>query len=173
MVYQKFLDSGSLTLRGLASYVDSLTTLNPGAPEIESAGQTGRPGTGGIPNLVANVSAQYLGRGGYGAYVQARYIDEGVNDAMLQPEILDPASNRVASVTYTDVTLTRRIGKLVAGSNAPWGAELFLTVNNLFDREPPLAPSPWLVFGAANGGTNGAVFDLIGRRYNAGIRMQF
>lgn len=173
VVYQKFLDSGSLTLRGLASYVDTLTTLNLGAPEIESAGQTGRPGTGGIPNLVANVSVQYLGRSGYGAYVQARYIDEGINDAMLSPDILDPASNRVASVTYTDVTLTKRIGKLVADSNALWGAELFLTVNNLFDREPPSAPSPWLVFGAPNGGTNGAVFDLIGRRYNAGIRMQF
>jgi iron complex outermembrane receptor protein len=173
MVYQKEFSSGSLTLRGLASYVDTLTTLNPGAPEIESAGQTGRPGTGGIPNLVANASAQFRSQGGYGAYLQVRYIDEGLNDATLAPEILDPASNRVASVTYTDVTLTRRIGKLVADSSAPWGAELFVTVNNVFDREPPSAPSPWLVFGAPNGGTNGAVFDLIGRRYNAGIRMQF
>jgi len=173
MSYQRLLSSGLLTLRGLASYVDSLTTLNRGAPEIETAAQTGRPGTGGIPDLVANASAQYRGNGGYGAYLQLRYIDEGINDATLSPDILDPASNRVGSVTYTDVTLTRQLGNSGTNPGARWGAELFITVNNLFDREPPSAPSPWLVFGAANGGTNGAVFDLVGRRYNAGIRMQF
>jgi iron complex outermembrane receptor protein len=171
--YQRALGPGTLTLRGLASYVDTLTTLNPGAPEIESAGQTGRPGSGGIPNLVANASAQYRSHGGYGAFVQVRYIDDGVNDATLLPSVLDPASNRVSSVTYTDVTLTKRLGNLLSGSDASWGAEIFLTVNNVFDREPPSAPSPWLVFGAPNGGTNGAIFDLIGRRYNAGIRLQF
>ena len=48
---------GSLTLRGLAGYVDSLTTLNRGAPEIESAGQTGRPGTGGFASA-PRLSAQ-------------------------------------------------------------------------------------------------------------------
>jgi outer membrane receptor protein involved in Fe transport len=171
--YQKPLDSGSLTLRGLASYVDKLTTLNPGARPIESAGQTGRPGSGGIPNLVANASAQSRSNSGYGAYVQVRYIDDGVNDATLLPTILDPESNRVSSITYTDLTLTKRIGNFLSSSDASWGAELFLTVNNVFDRDPPSAPSPWLVFGAPNGGTNGAIFDLIGRRYNAGIRMQF
>jgi outer membrane receptor protein involved in Fe transport len=178
MAYQAPAYRGSLTLRGLASYVDSLTTLNRGAPEIESAGQTGRQGTGGIPKLVASASAQYRSSGGYGAYLQVRYIDDGINDATLPPEILDPASNRVASVTYADITLTKRIGNFAAHpdalwANALWGAELFVTVNNVFDRDPPSAPSPWLVFGAPNGGTNGAVFDLIGRRYNAGIRMQF
>ena len=173
LAYQQSLGRGLLSLRGLASYVDSLTTLNPGAPEIESAGQTGRPGTGGIPKLVANASAQYRSDGGYGAYVQLRYIDHGINDATLSPDILDPDSNRVASITYTDLTLTRRLGNFAADPDARWGAELFVTVNNVFDREPPSAPSPWLVFGAPNGGTNGAVFDLIGRRYNAGIRMQF
>jgi outer membrane receptor protein involved in Fe transport len=173
MSYQRPLGNGSLTLRGLASYVDTLTTLNPGAPEIESAGQTGRPGTGGIPNLVANASAQYRSNGGYGTFVQVRYIDDGINDSTLLPNILDPAQNRVASVAYTDVTLTKRIGNLLDRSDADWGAELFLSVNNVFDRDPPSAPSPWLVFGAPNGGTNGAIFDLIGRRYNAGVRMQF
>jgi outer membrane receptor protein involved in Fe transport len=173
MAYQKALGRGTLTFRGLASYVDSLTTLNPGAPEIESAGQTGRPGTGGIPNLVANASVQYRSSAGYDAYVQVRYIDAGINDATLSPSILDPASNRVSSVTYTDLTLSKRIGNLGANPDESWGAELFVTVNNVFDREPPSAPSPWLVFGAPNGGTNGAVFDLIGRRYNAGIRVRF
>ena len=105
--------------------------------------------------------------------MQLRYIKSGVNDAALTPGVLDPNSNRVASVTYTDLTLTKRFGGQRAGADALWGTELFLTVNNLFDREPPSAPSPWLVFGAANGGTNGAVFDLVGRRYNAGIRMRF
>ena len=173
MSYQRPLGAGSLTLRGLASYVDTLTTLNPGAPEIESAGQTGRPGSGGIPNLVANASAQYRSDSGYGAFVQLRYIDNGINDATLLPSIVDPETNRVASITYTDITLTKRIGNFTAESDATYGAEFFLTVNNVFDRDPPSAPSAWLVFGAPNGGTNGSIFDLIGRRYNVGVRMQF
>ncbi len=46
-------------------------------------------------------------------------------------------------------------------------------MNNLFDRDPPTAPSPWFVFGVANGATNASVFDVIGRQYNAGIRLEF
>ena len=173
MSYQRPFADGSLTLRGLASRVDTLTTLNPGAPEIESAGQTGRPGSGGIPKLVANASIQYRSNSGYGVFIQERYIDKGINDATLLPTILDPAQNHVSSVAYTDLTLTKRIGNFLSSSDSTWGAELFVTVNNVFDRDPPSAPSPWLVFGAPNGGTNGSIFDLIGRRYNAGIRMQF
>ncbi len=100
-----------LTLRGLASYVDTLTTLNPGAPEIESAGQTGRPGTGRYPeSRRKRVALSTAATVATAAFVQLRYIDDGINDMTLLPTILDPAQNRVASVTYTDLTLTQRIG---------------------------------------------------------------
>ncbi|MEJ0039705.1 MAG: TonB-dependent receptor [Gammaproteobacteria bacterium] len=170
MAYRAPVAGGTLDLRGLATYIDTLTTKNPGAPVIESAGQTGILGSGGVPHIVADVSASYRGNGGFGAYLQERYIGKGALDKTLTPAILDPASNRVSAVMYTDLTLTQRIGDR---SSQPWSAELFFTVNNLFDRDPPVAASPWFVFGVANGSTNASVFDVIGRQYNAGIRVQF
>jgi outer membrane receptor protein involved in Fe transport len=170
LAYRTPLYGGTLDLRGLATYVDTLTTKNPGAPVIQSAGQTGILGSGGVPHIVANASASYRTNGGFGVFVQERYIGRGALDKTLTPAILDPADNRVSPVMYTDLTLTQRLGEQVERS---WNAELFLTVNNLFDRDPPVAPAPWFVFGVANGATNASVFDVIGRQYNAGVRVQF
>jgi iron complex outermembrane recepter protein len=174
LAYRIPLESGTVDLRGLATYIDTLTTRNPGAPVIESAGQTGILGSGGVPHIVADLSAGFRSNGGFGAYVQERYIGKGALDKTLSPAILAPSENRVSPVMYTDLTLSQKFGqKLSDGGAGSWGAELFLTVNNLFDRDPPTAPSPWFVFGVANGATNASVFDVIGRQYNAGIRVQF
>jgi len=170
LAYRTPILGGTLDLRGLATYIDTLTTKNPGAPVIESAGQTGILGSGGVPRIVADASAGYRSNGGFGAYIQERYIGRGALDKTLTPAVLDPASNRVSPVMYTDLTLTQRFGDR---TDKGWGAELFLTVNNLFDRDPPTAPSPWFVFGVANGATNASVFDVIGRQYNAGVRLNF
>lgn len=170
LAYRTPVPGGTLDLRGLATYIDTLTTKNPGAPVIESAGQTGILGSGGVPHIVATVSSGYRSNRGLGVYVQERYIGGGALDKTLTPAILDPASNRVSPVFYTDLTLTQQFAERASKG---WGAELFLTVNNLFDRDPPVAPAPWFVFGVANGATNAGVFDVIGRQYNAGIRVEF
>jgi outer membrane receptor protein involved in Fe transport len=170
MAYRTPILGGTLDLRGLATYIDTLTTKNPGAPVIESAGQTGILGSGGVPHIVADASAAYRSNGGFGVYVQERYIGRGALDKTLTPAILAPEENKVSPVMYTDVTLTQRFGDRTSG---PWSAEVYFTVNNLFDKDPPVAPSPWFVFGVANGSTNASVFDVIGRQYNAGIRVQF
>jgi iron complex outermembrane receptor protein len=160
---------GTLDVRGLATYVDKLTTQNPGAPLIDGAGQTGI--AGGVPKWVANASVGYQhAPSGFSVFLQERYIGSGALDKTLSAAMLDPADNRVSAVFYTDLTLTKRIGDIGTGSS---GAEFFATVNNLFDRNPPVAPSPWFVFGVSNGHTNTSLFDVVGRQYSAGVRVRF
>jgi outer membrane receptor protein involved in Fe transport len=170
LAYHTQIPTGVLNLRLLGTYIDTLTTSNPGAPVIQSAGQTGILGSGGVPRVQANMSVNYQSNVGFGAFVQERYIGHGALDKTLTPAILAPAQNRVSAVFYTDLTLSQRI---IDRERKGWGLELYLTVNNLFNRDPPTAPAPWFVFGVANGGTNASVFDVVGREYNGGIRLQF
>ena len=170
LVYRRpGLAGGTLDVRGLATYIDRLTTQNPGAPLIDGAGQTGI--AGGVPHWVANASISYQhAPSGFSLFLQERFIDSGKLDKTLLPTVLDPAENRVSSVFYTDVTLTKRIGDIGTGNT---NAEFFATVNNLFDRNPPVAANPWFVFGVSNGHTNPSLFDVVGRQYSAGVRIRF
>jgi outer membrane receptor protein involved in Fe transport len=54
--------------------------------------------------------------------------------------------------------------RLPMNSDRSW--ELFVTVNNAFDEDPPLAPD-----GAYP--TNAAFYDQIGRAYRVGIQADF
>jgi outer membrane receptor protein involved in Fe transport len=70
----------------------------------------------------------------------------------------------VGSVFYTDLTLRAKV--------EGWGGEIepFLTVNNLFDRKPPLIAG---TIPGVNFPTNLAVYDIVGRAYTAGVRFKF
>ncbi len=69
LAYRTPVAGGTVDLRGLATYIDTLTTKNPGAPVIESAGQTGILGSGGVPRIVATASAGYRRGSGFSAYL--------------------------------------------------------------------------------------------------------
>jgi outer membrane receptor protein involved in Fe transport len=166
--YQIQLGSGMLNVRGLATYIHKLTTENPGAAVIDAAGQTG--GGGGVPHWMANLSADWKTSGGFGLFVQERYIGPGALDKTLPATTLDPAANHVASVFYTDLTLSRQFG---TPNEHHLNAQAFFTISNLFNRAPPMAPAAYFVFGASNGGTNASLFDIVGRQYTAGIRLRF
>jgi len=170
VAYVTSLGNGRLGLRALATYVDRLTTTNPGAPTLDTAGQTGVGGGGGanpgVPHWSGNMSISY-DVGGFGIDLLGRYIGPGVLDVNLGPEALDPALNHVDAAFYADLTLSQKLG--IGGA----GAELFLTVNNLFDRAPNYAPNSFFVFGTYQGATNPGLFDLMGRQYTAGIRFEF
>jgi iron complex outermembrane recepter protein len=54
------------------------------------------------------------------------------------------------------------------------GLQVFAAVDNLFDKEPPVAPGGG-PFGPsnANGGTNAVFFDTLGRAFRLGVRTTF
>ena len=124
-----------------------------------------------MPKTKVTTSLRYA-RGPVSVFLQERYIGGGVNDRDFVesntriPGAITIDDNSVDSVRYTDLTFNYRGGR---SGDMPW--ETFLTVNNLLDEEPP---DMWTVVGRAGvGGPNTLIYDTIGRRFTAGIRVNF
>ncbi len=154
--------AGDLTIRALANFTDRFTQVLPGAPDLQLAGQTGA--SPGVPKWQGTFSVQYR-NGPFSTYAQERYIGHGALHRDYDATTLDPMYNYVASVTYTDATMSYDF----EATNAKWST--YFTVNNLFDRAPPFAPSTYFVFGTSAGATNLSLFDVIGRTYTLGFKL--
>jgi iron complex outermembrane recepter protein len=138
------------------------------------AGVTGPAGFG-QPEWAMNGTLSY-DRTNWGVSGQVRYIDSGLyNVSWIDPsdprynptttntaiEALMVNDNTIDSATY--LTLSGRY-RLPMRNERSW--ELFATINNALDEDPPLAPD-----GAYP--TNAAFFDQIGRSFRVGIRGDF
>jgi outer membrane receptor protein involved in Fe transport len=156
--------NGDLAFRMLANHVDHLTEIVPGSPAILLAGQTG--GGGGVPHWTSTASVQYTNHP-VSLFVQERFIGPGKLSNQYTTAQLDPAYNHVDSVFYTDFTLNYDFGV----GHKDWG--MFFTINNVFNRAPPAAAQPYFVFGTSAGGTNASLFDVVGRAYTLGFKLNF
>ncbi len=148
-------------MRAFATYVaESSSVSQAGAEKIDRAGQTGI--MGGAPDWQANVSMMYS-RNGFSLSLQERYISAGLYNATYTAA--DINDNTVDAAFYTNL----RVG-YESALNDGTGIEVYGSVTNLFDADPPLAPN--LIFtGTVH--TNAALFDTIGRRYNLGVTVKF
>ncbi len=127
--YRTPLPFGDLRLRTVASYLDKYTMEVPGAPTINYAGEVGLANN---PRWSGNINATYQG-GPYRAFLQERVIGSGRYDVtQVQGVTID--NNNVEAIYYTDMTLGYAMGERA-------NYEVFLTVNNLFNRDPPIIPS--------------------------------
>ncbi|RYV00577.1 TonB-dependent receptor [Shewanella sp. OPT22] len=93
-------------------------------------------------------------------FIGSSYLD----DQFLASTFDAPArSAGVGSVTYHDLNARYHLNE---------NSELFVGVNNLFDKEPPA-----ILTGVAGNNTgtetNAGVYDAVGRRWYAGFRMKF
>lgn len=159
---------GTLGWRFIGSRLNENSILTPGSTRDERAGDVG---IAGLPENKITTSLRYA-HGPWSLFLQGRYIDGGLNDRRLVesntriPGFTTIDDNTVDSVIYTDLTFNFN-GR--ENSNMPW--QVFLTVNNLTNEEPP---DMWGVVGRAGvPGPNTFLYDTIGRRYNAGIRVNF
>jgi iron complex outermembrane receptor protein len=152
--------SGELSLRALATYVRELKTTSSGVT-IDRAGQVGLPG--GVPHWSATVSANYQ-NGPLTLFLQDRYIDSGAYDVTLTPAVLAPDQNSIKSRNYVD--LTARYKLTLGGGDY----ELYGTINNLFDKDPPISPNGATLTPRA---ANSQLYDFVGRYYTAGVRFRF
>jgi iron complex outermembrane receptor protein len=152
--------NGEITLRALATYLDDYTTTAPGSTAMHYAGVVG---TSSNPRVTATVSADYR-NGPLGMFLQMRHIGAGKFQA--GTEWYSPAlgDNTVPSVRYLDATATYIL------SLGQTKVQLFATVNNLLNKQPPLLP-----FGQFNltMPTNPSVYDVVGRYVTVGARFQF
>ncbi len=99
---------------------------------------------------------------GFGIFSQTTYIgSSALDDQFLAP--LPPGSVRVPAQIYNDFQLTYSPQK---------STEFYFGVDNAFDRAPPpvISGLPGNITGTE---TAADVYDAIGRRYYAGVRMKF
>ena len=92
---------------------------------------------------------------------EVRYISGGKLDALATPQDLN--INHVKSRTYVNLSGAY---KLLSGDNNK-RLELFATINNLFDTDPPVSVSSNAF------PTNQVLFDTIGRNVTVGVRFAF
>jgi iron complex outermembrane receptor protein len=162
--------SGTLNVRFVASYLYDFIIGG-----VNWAGQTGPTAAFGdfntSPNWQGTAYASYT-QGPFTGTVQLRYIDSGkFNVTYKGPEDpgYDPSrpnsinDNRVASATYVNLSASYRLPELSKGT----GIELFGSINNLFDRDPPVAP------GGNGYPTNPVYFDTYGMTWRFGVRATF
>ncbi len=159
---------GTLSWRFIGSRLSENSVLTPGSARDERVGDVG---VAGLPESKVTTSLRYA-RGPWSIFLQERYIGGGANDRRLVesntriPGRTTIDNNTVDSVLYTDLTVNFSGG---GDGGMPW--ETFLTVNNLTNEAPP---DMYGVLGRAGvPGPNTFLYDTIGRRFVAGVRLNF
>jgi outer membrane receptor protein involved in Fe transport len=152
----------SLSIRFLGGKLDERSSTVAGGVPAEFAGTRGP--TGIFPDLTANVTLSYR-VGPWSAQVQERFIDEVILNR-LWVEGIDVDRNTIPSRAWTNLVVG--YGREMSGSGT-W--RLTLSVQNLFDKDPPIIPSAGDTrFGAQS---TDAAYDEWGRRYQLGFNMEF
>jgi iron complex outermembrane recepter protein len=150
------LGASSLTLHLLVNYLDDFTTDVQGAPPVQLAGDIGVNST---PKWSGNLAA-ILASGPVTLFVQERVIGDGKFDNTMSPTQL--SYNHVPTVRYTDMTVSYDVASLKGN--------VFFTVNNLSNKDPP--PIPGILIAGSSLG-NHLLYDVVGRAYTAGFRFKF
>ena len=163
--YRTRLGAGQLGLRLFATYTQRFQVQpTVDSPLVDYAGYsdalpTGSGAGGGIPKFRATASANYE-IGGYNVFVQEQMIGR----IKFGPTLVY-AVKPIEPVFYTSLTVSKTIP--VGSGNV----EAFGTVNNLFDRKPPLAPMSGAI-GQAFYPTLVSIYDVAGRSFTAGLRLK-
>ncbi len=144
------LGEGRMTLRGLASWVNSLTT-DDGISRIEYVKSQNFAFGFGVPKLRATASVSYDGPA-FGAYMRGRYISAGNTD-----NTVNNVNGRIPAFAYVDLGATVKVAMPGGGPKA----ELYIDVSNLFDKDPPKSS------------TYSPYYDVIGTYFSAGARIRF
>ncbi|MEX2124805.1 MAG: TonB-dependent receptor [Woeseia sp.] len=161
-------ESGVWDVRAIINYVRSHVLNNGlGGEDHEHAGVLGDPGSGGpsIPEWSGVLSATWQS-GPWTLYAQERFIDSMSRIGGNIPDaVFSDGSDGASSVFYTDMTIEYALP-------TEYEAELFLSVNNVFDEDPPLLPpinyNPGVQYPTAL-----SVYDTVGRFFTVGARLNF
>jgi outer membrane receptor protein involved in Fe transport len=158
LAYRADVGPGSLGWRFLATQLSENSITNLGAAKVDFAGDVGIQE---FPDLKFTTSLTW-NQGPFSAFVQARYIDSGLYDAR-DIEGVTISDNGVDSVLYTDARVS--YGRDLANGTR-W--QVFGSVTNLFDEDPPVVPGFSSFTGQASQ-VNVGIHDLLGRRYTIGF----
>lgn len=161
--YSQRVGSGRIGLGVAASYLINKKIAPSGGAPLDVAGEVGAGSGFGTPDFKATGHVSYE-TDRLGAFAQLRYIGKGVYDATYGDEDLAPSENRIGAVAYLDVSARAKVAGPFGGAS-----EVFAGVDNLLDRDPPVVPLDFI----ANTATNPAHYDVLGRKFYAGVRLGF
>jgi outer membrane receptor protein involved in Fe transport len=181
LAYRTPLWGGNVNMRLLATHVLEQSTRVQGAvtltDQVGRIGATIPSGFGGSPDWTGTLNIGFE-KGPFSINVQERYIGSGVID-----NTVDENGNPLPSTAAVNANLTGN--GLVPNAISAWyytdatvkfkfsgkrRSEIFLTINNLFDKDPAVIPTFFLYGTLA---TNAQIYDTVGRTYTAGIRFTF
>jgi hypothetical protein len=181
----KTLDNGSFALRFLGTRTFSqLVNIvrNPlgQPPPTDIAGTVGSTvgflsDYASAADFASNVIATWS-HGNFSLTGQMRYVDDGVLDrTRVGPEDVGYNPAAANSVNYNTIdsyevySLSGNYNFQLAGGNQ---MQLWGSINNLFDEDPPLTGGG-IGFAPGIGGTNPIFYDSAGLSYRVGLRMNF
>ena len=148
----------SLSIRFFGGHLAERTSTVVGGAPAEFAG------TRGYPDRTANVSLDYR-VAAWSVQLQERYLDEVLLNRTWV-EGIDVDDNTIPSRAWTNLVLG--YGRDM-GSAGNW--RVSLSVQNLFDKDPPIIPSSADTRFGAQSTDN--TYDEWGRRYQLGFDMEF
>jgi outer membrane receptor protein involved in Fe transport len=152
---------GQVSLRGLVGYQPQLdSTLVPGTPAQQLAGSASSQFGAGVAKWRVTGFATYS-NSNFAIDIQERWRSSLRQNP--DPSLVY-AISKVPAVAYTDLTLTAFIGK-------DKGRQIYLSVQNLFDKDPPRysvnTGTPLFQYPLVTGD------DLLGRYFTVGARFKF
>ena len=167
----EFANADSVNIRVIATKtISQFVETAIGSPARNIVGETGTangflPDFQSSPNWVGNLTVTY-NHGGFTGTVQGRYLSSGTydfygvgpGDVNYQPDLsYTYSNNKIPFYQLYNLTLSYTFQDLVGDNSS---MQLFVTVNNLFDRQPPMTGSA-------------VYYDRLGRRFRFGIRAAF
>jgi outer membrane receptor protein involved in Fe transport len=152
-------------VRLLVTHIDEVSITNAGL-KIDRVGDLAVTPSASVPNAApewaGTLSVAYR-RGPLRLFVQERYVGKGEIDK--QQRFHPLSKTKVEAAYYTDVSASYQFQ---TGEGRTY--EVYGTINNLFNEEPPTTPNGTATTPRA---ANGALYDLVGRYFTAGLRFNF
>jgi iron complex outermembrane receptor protein len=166
---------GNLNLRLIGTYLyDMIVDTGLGPAPIDYDGQSGPVASFGSFNTQPNWQARAFltyARDRFTSTFETRYVGSGSLNAIWFDSPAGAASNTqqlsVNDNSVDDAYYLSWSGSYDFPRNDGNGLQVFWVVNNLLDKDPPIAP------GGNAYPTNPVFFDTLGLRYRAGVRFSF
>jgi len=144
---------GNLTLRLLGTYLRKFV-VDDTFSVVDRAGEVGRNSTFNGPRYRGTGSVSYQ-NGGFTGTLQVNYVGGGNYDNTYGPN--DILNNHIGSRTYLHLQTQYNVNETL---------QVFGTINNVFNTEPPAVPNS----GGGSSPFNGSFYDSIGRTFTIGVR---
>jgi len=171
--YRTAIGSGSLTLRGIATLYLENTLDNGLDPAVDISGQNS---SGGNPEFLYRLTASYAN-----GPLHLNLIGRGISSGTYDNSFVECTTGCPASTSTARTINTNHIdGAFYLDASAyhdfSYGSTdltLFVSVSNLLDKDPPVVGSGPAGSAYATPATNQSLYDLLGRTFRVGAKINF